>query len=816
MEGKRTMSHPTGEPERLPTIETRLLRTDDLIDVRLEARGCTLEPTDDGAVLLAGPDAALIVHFPPQHLGERAWQVQPPETPTITEHIAAGPTHITYELGEGTRIPFTLEAILAALPELRLRVAPTATPLGQTITQEPKPPADDETAIEAPYHLVVSPADDTRFGHSAVPLGPPARFELWRTHLARNPAAGPAPLTVRAIWNRDNDEQPPGFTQSLDSTNRDNIVKQTHGGDPANADTPLMVANLALSSLSAWFDWQQSWEFPNNILDYRHQAFMGRDGYVRVVYPGFFFPFGHRCYLVQLTERSIRDRAKPVAHLWQRFFIVLKEPTRRYRDEDRDNPFTSVTISPLVTPDLDTPAEYGGPFIPTRNNAPFPFTLTTTDRDGKVRAWSAPLVFVRVGQEQGNIHFPGPGDPRQLYTAINRIPGRGQSLAMATPGAPGDTSVEVTHLVFDGELDTTAVTARPFLQELNAVVPAMRQLTPQAPPVDLRYAVTYLKEGLPNRRRDQPPAAGHPNADELLLALKSPPPAIDFTSGSDRSGGFINPTVSVKGLSRLLGAVGDDGAAPSPAVLGIFDPATPFQDAAPKLFGVFNLLELLDKGTLRDAPAFVSDALDAITQLTRQAELLRAALEDTGKRLEREVITAAHGGAATIAKSARDAVQGKAGPVLATLETLLGRVPGLPGSAGSLAAAITTLAGQLDDLRDQLAAPGIPAAVRSDLGTPIEALRALATAADTAEGVLKLLDGLASGQISARMTWRPHSIPGARGRPRTFSNLSGPMRRTRCDSTSRSAPPRRRRRWWTSWPRSSTSTSTSSETSRPA
>ncbi len=33
-----------------------------------------------------------------------------------------------------------------------------------------------------------------------------------------------------------------------------------------------MVTRLSLSSLGAWFDWKQSWEFPANIVDYRHQA----------------------------------------------------------------------------------------------------------------------------------------------------------------------------------------------------------------------------------------------------------------------------------------------------------------------------------------------------------------------------------------------------------------------------------------------------------------------------------------------------------------------------------------------------------------
>ena len=66
-----------GEPDEQPRpVDTRLLRTTDLIDLRLEAPGCTIETTDGGAELVAGPDASLIVHFPPQHLGEEVRNAQ--------------------------------------------------------------------------------------------------------------------------------------------------------------------------------------------------------------------------------------------------------------------------------------------------------------------------------------------------------------------------------------------------------------------------------------------------------------------------------------------------------------------------------------------------------------------------------------------------------------------------------------------------------------------------------------------------------------------------------------------------------------------
>ncbi len=144
-------------------IQARLLRTTDLIDLRLEALGCTLEPTDACAELVAGPDALLLVHFPPQHLGEEVWQAGAPPPPPAapprpSSHVAAGPTRLVYEVPEGTRIRWTLHDVLAALPGLGLRVSPRATPAGRAEDLGSEPPTETETAIEAPYRLVVSPS----------------------------------------------------------------------------------------------------------------------------------------------------------------------------------------------------------------------------------------------------------------------------------------------------------------------------------------------------------------------------------------------------------------------------------------------------------------------------------------------------------------------------------------------------------------------------------------------------------------------------------------------------------------------------------
>lgn len=756
-------------PDRDP-VQVRLLRTWDLLDLRLEAHGCTIEPGDDGALLVAGPDAVVILHFPPQHLGEEAHDagdgtILLPD-PAGSQHRAAGPSRIVYGVPEGMRIAYSLPGILEALNGLPLRVSENATPPGESSGRAAYQPDDLETAIEAPYRLIVSPSAKESFAHEVDPVGPAGRPELWRTRLV---APEGEPTTVRALWARNPDDPDP-FPQSLTSNDRIHLMQQTFGGPEANADTPLEVANLQLSTLGAWFDWKQSWDFPAAIVDYRHQSFMGRDGYVRVVTPGILFPFGHRCYLVRITEREIKHRDNPKAALWQRRFLIVRQPSRSYDAGFRDNPFAQVTISPLVTPDLEKPPDDDTtPFVPHRAGAPFPFTLTTVDRGGDVRTWAAPLAFVPVVSKEGRHFLPTTAQASSTYFPVRVIPGRGQSISVAPPVKAGDTAVEAVHLVFDGEIDQRELTARPFLTEMRGVLPSMRHLAPQAPQVDLVLAKPYLADGLPARLPGGAPVPGTPNAGELILALKGAPAAVDFSSRSDRSGGFVAPNLPVRGVSRALGAIGESGDVPSPFDAGTFDPTTFLAGALPKLFGLFRLDELIEATGLDQAPAFVTDALDAVATMQAEATRLRAALDTAHDRLAGEVAQGAHGGAVAVAQGALTAVDAAATNVRNDLDALLTALPGIVADPGAVSAAANALPPHLDQLAGAIALPGVPAAVRAALVKPVEALRALAELATTVEKVEKELLALASAQVTARLHWQPDIQPwGLAGIPNIF------------------------------------------------
>ena len=460
--------------------------------------------------------------------------------------------------------------------------------------QRPRKPRIDETAIEAPYRLIISPSVLGGFAHALAPRSAPTdqeRVELWHSRLGirREDADGVVTVDeradpqriVRAVWARDKEGQEPTgpstvpFRMSLDGFDRVMLVRQS--ADPQiTVPLPVSAERLALSSLGGWLDLQGRWDVvpyaeagESSILAWDHIAPMGRDQFVRVVYPGYLFPFGHRCALVKITERKIldlsEDLGRPQARLFQRKFLVISEPVRGYTD-DQTRPFIQVAVRPLATPDLDDPVEIPGSgieaehlFWPMVAGAKFEFVLDCFDHDGRRVLVQAPLLFVAA-------HLGSAAEKTKIIDAYrpgNKINAVGQSIAMAPSTRPGDTAYETVVLRFTGEPgDPSELSSDPHLVNSVVVVPAMRHLAPAAPEVTVSYAEPYDTDGF----------GGANSGPQVFLELATPA-EISFGS-TDRSGGFVKPDLPVRGLSRLLGAVGD--------IDSLVDPSRPGRSVRPR------------------------------------------------------------------------------------------------------------------------------------------------------------------------------------------------------------------------------------------
>ncbi|HWN09665.1 MAG TPA: hypothetical protein VNO50_10420 [Pyrinomonadaceae bacterium] len=529
----------------------------------------------------------------------------------------------------------------------------------------PYEPPPNVTALELPYRLIISPVPSSRWHHGTVPVVHNGRTELWHTRLTSNDKdKGPdGPTRIRALWSPDyivpniidkvNNNLP--FRMSLDPLDRKMLVRLTAGfqeeaGNPPVPYRPLTVGarRLSLSSLGALLDAEGSWAPPVpdgvGLQQWRHLATLGRDHYVRVVYRGFLMPLGHAASLVKVTERKFEflldaqgnPTSNRVAVLRQRFYIIVRERVKSYTGtghefEGRNFPFTSVEILTRVTPSLVAPDKpecklfdpeniiYNGatgvprracfwPMINATNN--FMFQIAATDRAGDCVSFATPLLFVGV---EANEHESAQIMQQIIlrYDAESPNPRRfafigGASVCYAPvdPDAKGDTRCPTTHLIFRAAPMLAWFKTNfkeqpqfyPEAEEGNVGITAMRRLL-QKPDVNVtvKYAEAYVKP---------PGGFGATNPGEVFLTLKTPL-KLEFgdQQKSDAIGGIATPSMTILGLSRVMGPVSSKAPTGSETadsklqkiVDNEFDPIDFFPDA--KILGGVNLKDVLEKVT---------------------------------------------------------------------------------------------------------------------------------------------------------------------------------------------------------------------------
>ncbi len=658
------------------------------------------------------------------------------------------------------------------------------------IRQHPRAPRSDETAIEAPYRLIISPSDRGGFSHATTPRAPaddPQRVELWHSRLGVRHVSDAGAVSVnegadeqrvvRAIWARDKEADPEPsahdlvpFRMSLDGLDRVILVRES--ADPAvTRPEPVDVERLYLSSLGAWLDLHGRWDIGPyatqglpSIISWDHEAPMGRDQFVRVVYPGYFFPFGHKCALVKVTERKIKEAAGPQARLYQRKFLIVGEPTRTYTS--RLMPFKEVRLRPLVTPDINDPLKAGTPFVvqgdelfwPVVNGQKFAFTLDCLDQEERKVRLQAPLLFVAAhlgGSAAGRTTI------RNAYVddADQDIAANGQALAFAESSTPGDTAMETVTLRFTGEPGLPGtLRSEPTLQDADLIIPAMRHLAPTAPATTVSYAAPYNTSGF----------TGTNAQAQVFLALAGVE-KIQFGGGTDKAGGFIQPDLPVRGLSRALGAVGDIDDLVNKPPAEKFNPDKFLAGVLPKLFGLFELTDILKVVGLDAAPNFVTEALDAVSGLLADLEALRQAVDRGVARTADDALNAATSKLADQANQAKAQLQAVQAQLSSDVDDLqqavddllnLDAPSSLPDVAAAVEALLTSLAGIVDDLGTVVRETPLPSSTKAELERLVNGLDPVLDAADIAEtvsAVAKFVNGIDPEGLSvrAKLEWRP-------------------------------------------------------------
>ncbi len=419
--------------------------------------------------------------------------------------------------------------------------------------------------------------------------------ELWHTRLGvklkngkTSGSALPHLKTIRALWADDADldykvakERNYPFLASLDANNRQKLVHTTSNYNIGFEPFPVPVNDLMLTTLGAYLDWHAFFDVPNpqdtylNIIEWEQIATLGRDHYVKIVEEGYLFPFGHRAAVVKITERKFDNQTKAAANR-QRMFVVVLEKEVLYSSYDPDGkfiefPFQAVRLETNATPNIDNPEESTLITVPASKNitrAPkirltgstanttynfyinvgkqgFPFDVVATDKEGKEHPFKMPLAFMenRIARDKSlmeDVIKVYRGKQSDNFNKIyNEVDFYGQEVAYAEYLVDGDTDFETEIIKFDAQIYPVngegELKFHPKIKEAKVFVKQITEMTGIREPATISLEDDNNKGG--------------------VFAKVISDNVVDFSGGSDKSGGFLLPNMSVSGLSKLQGPV---------------------------------------------------------------------------------------------------------------------------------------------------------------------------------------------------------------------------------------------------------------------
>ncbi len=653
----------------------------------------------------------------------------------------------------------------------------------------PEQPAAHETAIELPTRLIISPHREVRFLHTVVPeTSAKGRVALWHTQMVPLGAGdkpdprNTAKSTIRALWARGGGFDPDDvsasagtdpFPNPLNPGVRADIVHQSsnyldlYRNGKHVPPEPVQVDKLLLTALGAWFDARAQWTAKDGIslVRWLQNTSLGRDHYVEYANLGYLYPYGHDAVLVTVSQREIRkapaQSGGTVAALTQFSLLVLQDLSRDFSPTTQNEtvqramrayPFARVRFRERVSPRLTPPASYDGPYRPRIGDTVYALPASVLDRELRPHETNLPVVWVPKTEAWSHYANAARGLFHQAEADVVEM--AGARVAYAAASADGESRYETQRLELEDVELPGAVAAQagftvpfvPQVREARIALEAARAMVGNADAVAVKLSQRFLDDGF---------GAGNPG--QLLFEFVGEGVDLPFGQQSDKSGGFLSPDFSARGVSRLNGLVGGDL---SKVASGTFDPASFLGDMLPKLFGAIPLTSILDAVgvDLSNAPRLVSQGTDEIETLLSDLGRVTSA----GSLLSGEL-----GGLSPAALEAAgfEQVQARIQAVESALAAVVGKASAIVSALTELDTAfllsqdgVSALPNLLDQLRDALdAALFLPPSARTPLREAVERLRKLLQKLDP---ILAAIDALLMAQEmletrTVRLEWRP-------------------------------------------------------------
>jgi hypothetical protein len=521
------------------------------------------------------------------------------------------------------------------------------------------PIPDTSTSIEAPALMYISPNQLNDFTHKikldirnieeqrvvstqvninlrvldSLGAGKGEISELWHTRLGVKLKNGKTAVsgldslkTIRVLWaddallkyNADAPKRDTPFLASLDGNNRHKLVHQTSDYSiPGFSPIPVPVRNLMLSSLGAYLNWHAFFNISSpvdnylNISEWEHLATLGRDHYVKIVEKGYLFPFGHRAALVKVTERKFHQPTRSAVNR-QRMYIVVLQKEVLYSRNDPDGkfiefPFQEVRIETSATPNIDKPvgilsgtSAYN--FYIKVAGQGYKFDIISTDKEGVEHRFRMPMLFLENIIARDYSQMEKVITNYNVKTDFTLTNFWNQKIAYANCMVDGDTTFETETINFGGQPYPAKgegdIKFHPKVQVANVFIKQVEELTGN----HKTAAITLEDDN---------------NAGYVFAKVSGA--VVDFSGGSDKSGGFLSPNMSISALSKLQGPVGGELA----DIKNLSFQAAKFFKALdgiqpPKIFGVIDIFSLLGDlnlgGSFNSMADTISSAKNAIDE----------------------------------------------------------------------------------------------------------------------------------------------------------------------------------------------------------
>jgi hypothetical protein len=286
----------------------------------------------------------------------------------------------------------------------------------------------------------------------------------------------------------------------------------------------------------------------------------------------------------------------------------------------------------------------------------------------------------------------------------------------------------------------------------------MRHIAPAAPVTTVRYATPYLDLAFTGKNADA----------QVFLELATA--GVRVVRQRHGQGGRVRPARPTG--ARALARARRRRRHRRPRQQATRATVQPWQvprGSVAKLFGLFDLVQILDVVGLDKAPAFVTEQLDTVAALLADLEALRAALDRSVERLAEDAAAAATPALRAQAEAARVRLDGLLGPVQTRVTELVDAVEDLLAAGGEssvadvaarVSAALTALAGHVDAVLAAVREQPLPPPVKAELERLATALDPVLDAGEVArviESIAAFVNGLDPTGLSvrARLDWRP-------------------------------------------------------------